>query len=744
MSIEFSLPEDKFNESSFHLSAQFLKQFRDSSYSIAPWTESDFWYNIRNQKFSEIIFLEMIALAEQNLKKISSNFSINKLPQPLAALLTTIIHLCVTYRRTFPKEIWSLTIDSMREKEVTYVNDILVYILQFLMKNSEAETPQNMFSDTLKQIVKNYPNELLRYSLPLFSFVSLIKQLYNITKNNIGNQSDKSIVYSSFQDLFSNISEKKTRIIILHLLKLVLTFFPGIDLEGVPEIDDYLKSFVSIEDPISTMAVDIRRDLSWEIEMPGAFTFHLLKKICKMTEVGDIPLFFNPDASYLANRFTSPLQNKSLDENIIDFVRFFMKTTLNYYDEISPEKCFDIFSKMSKHFKKKFENEYPRQESHQETHLYFEPFTVPVKYIRFLTKFDADSSNLFQIDKNKFMFYIQSKLSFKNIIDPIQAYLENNQLNFYEQNIVITGNDFLISCVLKSMILSLINDNNDFNQKVSFKFFFVPTEESRISSFISKNDPIYNIFVAYLYETISNLYPSLNELSPVYMSLIENSDNNYNSNNTWLADPSPSNILRIGIQHFLLFGNNSISVPVWRCAARIKDEKSDEFKTVIIPFMFYFNAGASTSHKLTRKRSTRASDDFSLKPKQIKISYIPFSLSNEQNETIKINEKISSISLFNHEGSSKPDLTDGTLLFQLLRSPGKTENILQDSIVRFEMKIHKSELFSAIIDDSEYKNIKRLIIDPFPPLNSSDKCFKMRFATFSPLYRTSINELNTP
>ncbi|OHT03678.1 hypothetical protein TRFO_28870 [Tritrichomonas foetus] len=713
---------------SYNALSHYFKLLRDSTYSIAPWIECDFWHDIRNQSFAEMYFLEMVGALERSVQDIQ-NSSSDSLHKETKTYIKTLLHLCVTYLRTFPPKTWKLTTESIRDKNIYGLNEVLDYIDNFLT------SPPQLLESIISPLISKHSSSILKQTLPLFCFINLISQLHS-------NETAKYTIYTTFQSLFVNHTCDSSRIQLLHLLKFIISSFPGMNENKIPVIKEYLIPLLGVEDPISTLATQIGLIFDLETEIIGAAYFNLLKNACQMSELGEIPILFDASHSFIANRLVSPAQQTSLSETIVNFVRYFVKANCRCSQKMPVKDCFHTFShmKMSKKYlerlKEKMTSDLPND---IDLACQLDPISVPIKAIRFPAHFGLDSSNLQQFfttnsatnsttDNSHSNLYIHNFLSksafVNNVIKPIQTHFKDQFPNFYEQNIVLIGDDSFIVSILLSLLLSIPN-SNEFQRSVSFKFFYIPTTSGIISRFLSKNDPMYHQLISNLYQTINDIAPVLNDNSEAFMPEVEDeTEKEVYSSNLWFSDPSPSNILKIGIQHFLLYANSIVSIPVWKCIIEFKDQPD---KFVIVPMILSLHIG----NQFVNKHTGKFTDESSSRPRSANLNF-----RTAANERVEMdNERITSIALWNAEANLHSQPTDGFLMMQIARNPNSTDNARHDVIINFRFELSRSEPFNIMIDKRAYEGVKSVNVAPLESFDPRENVFKLRFATFTPFQK---------
>ena len=567
-----------FNEETCEtLILKFFNSFKESkNLIIPPWSEPNFWDNMKINLFLEhyIKLLFEILRDEINSKKKSNlNFE---------SYLLTLLHIIYSFK------------NKLNEKFLTeFVNNLFgtgnLMITHVMFNLSKTFNSNDInFKIILDFITKKHDHKILSDSLPFFNLIFLIRYFKEFPQNI-------PFLIISFKKKLEISKKKNECFLLLYLINLFITIFPGINKELLEELKIPLINFLNYPLNISSFTDKVGKLLIQEINYPSSNYFELLKTISinNIQFNNCIPLLYDHKNTFLPNFLSSrQIIDFSLENCYLSFAKNYLKMKFNIKKD-KPIKFLFKFIKKLKFDEKthnKLLNKYKLNSEFLNNEIKFdlEPPLIKLNLTKFSINFEYSTQLVTKINDNEFLFISPIVTIFETqIIIPILNYIQNNNISNFNCNILFCGDDLFFSNILLAFIINL-NKYKENLKDINFKWFFYPiinSEPSLISNYLSSQDPIYSKFINNIYNISSLILPNLNENSNFIFPNLINSNDFLNNNHLWFTTPSPSTLIQFSIQHYLLFAQNYINFNIWKAILEY-DEKN-----IVIPFITSLQIG---------------------------------------------------------------------------------------------------------------------------------------------------------
>ena len=474
------------------------------------------------------------------------------------------------------------------------------------------------------------------------------------------------------------------------------------------DLFEALKSLFSKASPVSDMASHMRMMLKKSIKYPGYIYFSILSEFAEANPAfdGKCHLIFNSTDKYLMNYlYSANPDNTSYGLSIMNFVKFFIAF---YFKANPPESSTDLISiiqnlQMNEKCLGKLAKQFKLDESpnHETKHPWLSLPSYRLLPIRLSLNCELSTKLTTSFNQKQDLFCTPSGLIFSNqLFKPLVKYLESHPDEiYYENKILIVGDDFVLSHFLISLV-SAIQENLSLSN-VSFTIYFVPSGNSRVADFISLNDPAYRKFIYPLYNIVNNILPKFDENSNVSFSFCNHLDHlQYDNDNVWFKDPSPSHLFQFGIQYYLHFAKNVCNINIWKCSLHF------ETKHLVVPL--FTNINVISIKKAYQVYYTDVGN-----------SYCNFTIEKQQGLSIWCSNK---------EYNVSP--TDKWLVATIpTKSKSKEIKYSMITSLKFLDQNKTKEPFDVIIDGIKYGPINGFAIDSLIDIPEFPQ--KMRIATFS-------------
>ncbi|KAH0787459.1 hypothetical protein GPJ56_008654 [Histomonas meleagridis] len=708
-----------------------LKAF---NYQIAPWTSNDFWFNIRNIEFSEIYFREITngfnACYAQLVDKKTTPEKIKSLKKMMNSYLLTIAHLLVSYGREFQEQSWSSIFEQTESTEDT----ILYSVYLAIIKPALQMKPMSL-QEIIPNIVCFYNIPLAAYSIPLFYFSALHRFINHDVYGAF------FTVYTCLQLSFDNQPSHEAKLLLFHLLKYVMSTFPGLDTSKLPNAVTQFQEYLGCQYPISTLSVELTKKIEDEIAYPGAAYFNTLNWVIDMVqEINYIPLVFDQGDKFFINTMYSELPSTSLQSSIISFVKYFVKAYFKSSKILTSEQCIEFYTQLQlkstvlAKLKEKYglTQDITPDPSKRSMTLY--PPFVPIKPIKLQVTFEPSGNYVTKTSESYHYYASPVGAVFElSVLKPLDDILKNRLPDTFYCKICLCGDDYFLSSFLNAYC-SCIRPGSQLLNILDFVIYLVPidiAENTRIhnngiiSKFISSFDPVYKRFVSHLFRITHSILPKMDEDSQLKIPLIESNDDQFDSH-LYFTDPSPNNLFQFGLQHYLINARNIVDVNVWKCELELTDP--DPHYIMIVPFITTIFIGST--NVITNDFEKNATG----KTRNINITY----KSPNGKEEKKTNLKTTSISIANIDLNCGVTSMDEYLLLQLTKNNTvdmeTLNNVHQALVTSVELEMAKGETFKAMIDMHTYQNIKKIRIARMENPHRKNENMKLHFASFVPYH----------
>ncbi|KAH0787596.1 hypothetical protein GPJ56_008477 [Histomonas meleagridis] len=442
------------------------------------------------------------------------------------------------------------------------------------------------------------------------------------------------------------------------------------------------------------------------LKYPRYLYLQMLSDFSHTNEAFDtkVHLIFPASTNYLPNLlYLDYPSNSTFQKSLLDFARTFITT---YYKVPAP----DVPTLISFLQSLKLDEKRLSQLSEQFSFTPNPDFSAPTDTSRLLLptyklvpirlsfNFTATPDLNVPFLNGLYFFTSTSDMILSNsIFKQLSTYLTSISDDlFYEQKLVIIGDDYVLSKFILSLI-SLIQQTPILNN-ASYTIFFIPDKPSRIADFISKKDEVYKRFISQLFNLISNLLPTFNEMSNTTFPILEHTDHLNYENNLWFNDPTPSHMLQFGIQHYLHFAKEICNINIWQC-----NLKYDE-KCIVVPFITYAT--------------------ILLAKKQYQIYYI--GVGTEDGSFVC--EKQQELTIWSANNSLNANPNDPWLV-TTIQTRSSTKTVM---VTMLRVMNTKKSPFEMEIDGTKYGPVNEITISEFPcfPQSPNTKPL-LRIATFS-------------
>ena len=708
-------PQSAFSESFTSLVAAQL--------TVPPWIASDFWLNVRTQAFADQYMLVLLQFLEKDLKPVERRRTvIEKAGNPALqrSAILAALHLTVTYRRPFPPDVWQSQIDSIFETSPD--NPVFTVLREYL------HSPPFLVQDVVQPVITEYSEKILADAMPLFGLVSLMRLV----------RSDSVALYTTYKAFELIAVWQKTResvFMLVHLLKIVMSAFPGLEAGQLLALKNRLLENLSMIEPISSMVAQTAQQIENELSYCGMSYYETLKNVLEFSPAmgGVVPMLFDQSYRLLPNfLYSNTVVVDSLQVSVVKWVRYFVRTHFRCSKELSLEDCLEFFEKIT--FRKKNEatliEKYGLKadiEGEIEMAGQLVPPVVPLLPIKFPVNMDLDVSMLEPFIGNEQFFRVPSKAVFTvSIMEPITNYIQQNKdVAMIDQRIVLAGNDFFISTALMALMSASVQ-KPEIQEVTSFTFFILPLSlerEGSIAKYIASRDKVYSYFVHMLYDITSSIAPTFDESSQVAFKALPEDKTEYETH-PWFSDPSPMNVFRFGVQHFLLFARNYVDIFIWKVVLVLD---TPEKPSVVVPLIGSLHIGNLLCNATTGTFTTDIT-----KARSFNIT------TTDCHDVVQDTacHKITSIALWNCDEDTGMRPTDGWLLMEKttssnpVRRQEELPNLYRELVHGVVIEEAQKQPFIAMIDQRTYKSILKMTVTYMPDLNDSGEWMKMRLATF--------------
>lgn len=706
-----------------HISPSFTV-LRESQMTIPPWTEPSFWDNVRSEKFAFLLFEEIFNYLKNEMKPVEQKGK-QKTPveQPkvnVNPFMITFLHLIVSYRYEIPETVWKGAFDQL----IALANPVISHTMLYL--NKMLTSPEINFKTYLDSITNKYDNQLLSDTVPLFNFLSLLRFLHSAPKAF-------ATLFIAFRSKFEGSSQQLESYCILHIFKVLITVFPGLNPHLFEPLKTSLFSFLIHPSPVSDFAADIGNILERESIFSGSAFFEMLKTISStsMSTNGNVPFVFDQKAAILPTLLHSrQLSDMSPELAFFNFGSYYIKSKFRSSKDKRAKSILKLishieFTEESHTYlsqKLKLTPDIPPNEPVDSSALL--PPTIPITPLKLSVAFNISPQVTSPFIDNTFLFISPtSTIMEKSLIDPIidpKNLTEDDGL-MIKQRIILSGGDFFLGNILLSLLNSYHNKANALSRFI-LTYYLIPlddTDSNQIADFIAKHDPVYSRMVRRVYSIATEMCPQFNDMSNVSFPAIVD-DTKYSDNHLWFTNPSPSVIMQFAVQHYLYFAQNYCDVFVWQAQLEYENQ------TIVVPWI-------SSVHIGTQFCKEFAKDQNKQKPGTLVLDNSP-----------EIKSKFTSIAIWNANPfiNTRPDqnllfievINEPTIVTANTQREELGEKISRTPIKNAYIQIKEKAVipFSVMIDDRVYGPIQGLRIAPMKDLTGRSEQMTIRFATFVP------------
>ena len=701
-------------------------QMWSKKFSIAPGLSGSYWLDMRSPKFASIALHQMFKYLVKEIEdsKIKEQYTVTETAR---TLIYAIINIAITYGTEIKTDDTQKYIDTLFKFSIVEVSSIFLKVQNLLTQNIT-------FRNMLDLIITDQKNKVLNEILPPLFLEKLLRFLYFSTVEE---------AQPFFNDIRGRLDASNTAsesIILLHILELIISLFPGKFVSYYESLLPLLISYLAKPMPISEMARNIGLELEREKKYPASAYYSRLLDICSknMAFDGTIPVLFDMKCSSFTNYiYSRATRFNNIQSSMISFIQFFIKNTIRSNKNLSVEKLISIVNSINFDdesieaikTKYKLKEDIPADEKIEPNLL---PPLFQPKMCRLSLSFPINMALLSPLGDDKFMFVspmqtILEKEFIKGVND--RAKELDDETSIVNQPVVLAGDDFLITNILQGLVSSKIANPEGLSRAV-FTFYLIPIDPksvNEVASALSRADPLYNNFIKTALTSATQTGPSFNEESQAdFPPILEKKP--LFAHNTWFSDPSPPNTVQFAIQHYLLFAHHSISVNVWACELNLE---SDPTKTVLVPFVTSCHIGEIFAGKTL------------VKPTEIPgktIMNLTVQEVMQERETFE-KQKIRSLSVWNVGGEMNVKPTDGWFYVEWTKDKFVINE--ENQRAKFSSKItsklvteinlecaEKTPSFNAVIDQRMYGPLRSIKVVKMMDPSRKGAQMTMRFATF--------------
>ena len=714
-----------------------FKSLRAAHMTIAPWIEPNFWDNVKSEKFSDLFskelfdqLLKLTATAAKSKKEISP-----KLQTQIESCLISLLHLLISYRRFFPDNIWKDPYEKLIAAGIPTVSSTMVHLSNIL------NSPDINMKTILDNITKKHDNVLLLSTVPLFNFLGLIRLM---------RQSPLSCrtIFQAFKTRLESLNVLSEAASLLHILKVIISIFPGLRKDLLDSLLQPLQASLIYPVPVSSMGADLGFLIKKALDYPGSAFYDVLRTIgeSNIATNGTIPFIFDQTVKFLPNLLhTRQVVEFGLETTLYNFGNFYLHEKFHHRPRkpkhvVKLLQMLDFTEKATEKIIKKFkiQDDDPKDPNEPVTKedMYdvstLKPPLMRISQIKLSVNFQPNPMITTDFVEGSKMFMTPTTAIFKSqVIDPIAKWAkEQEDKDLFQYNIAICGGDFFLGSVISSFVKSLADCKDDLANLVH-TFYLIPLDHSQTSElarYISCVDDIYSRFVNDVYHIVSTMAPLLDELSLASFPSVVISEPS--ESNIWFANPSPSVILQLAIQHYLLFAKYSCNCYVWQAILEFDNS------LITVPFITSLHIG------------TQFANGKFVDPDEKKIKSRKFAIeiaidSNEQRSKSSIQD-FTSLVFWNVNADERVRPNDKILLLETANETSKTEiklsrDKLGDKATRspvtsaYIKSAEKTPVpFKVFIDQRIYGPVKSVRIQPMKPILGYEHQLRVRIATFVP------------
>lgn len=659
-----------------------------SRYCLPSWTISGFWENIRNPKFREIYLEKLINFIVNEVS--TSNEKINNVPPKVFNALLSILLIIVSFnfdseKRMTIQEDSQLPTQISKEtrtkslskidwfQNTTKLNELGIPIIQKFIILVPGIFGQSVFpyTETLKLIFNLQHIPFFDYSTPFFSLYGLFAHLKRYPQNI-------TTFIDTLKDFLSRPMFIHQTKIFIHIIRLIFIFFPGYFQR---DFSDLFYQYLGTPDSVSFLTSELAITMKKEVEFPGSTYFKHLTSISttNIAFSSNIPTFLSSAVPYLdslINNNYSENSSISIQSSFVSFARFFINQYFNCQNELTIPQLFELCSEIEftksqmNHICQKYTFTPKNPNQQIEIELPKHPFLkLLIQKVSLDTEIKSGGLTVKYGDNEIF----QTTASFifkKQLFTPIKTFLAKQMIqedDLFEFHVLLLGDDLLIANALLSFV-SELQQFNELAHHVTLIYHIVPIDDSKsnqIADFISTFDIIYDEYLRHTYPITTSVLPTINENSEALSFSLLNDKNDHFENTIWFGTPSPTNMFKFSVQHYLQFAHETVDVIVWQCLIEYALTDSQK-KIVVVPFVTSVQIGTAFSQtaQMLMPEITQSSSNQSGKPDTDKTtSEIQGILVKEDNEsgTVRIqdiNEFITKTSKKYEEGEENEDNND--------------------------------------------------------------------------------------
>lgn len=717
---------DKIDEQANSAIIPQFDQMWSKKFSIAPGLSGSYWLDMRTPKFAAIALNQMFKYLVKEIEdsKIKEQYSFTETAR---TLLYAIINISITYGTEIKSDDTQKYIDQLFKFNIIEVSGILLKVQNIL-------TQKTTFRNMIDFIITDQKSQMLNEIFPSLFLEKILRFLYFSTVE------EAQTFFNDFKGRLDASNTASESIILLHILELIVSIFPGKFVSYYDSLLPLLITYLAKPMPISEMARNLGLELKREKKYPASAYYSRLLDICSknMAFDGTIPVLFDMKCSSFTNYiYSRATRFNDIQSSMIGFIQFFIKNTIRSNKNLSIEKLISIVNSINFDdesieaikTKYKLKEDIPAEEIIEPNLL---PPLFPTKMCRLSLSFPINMALLSPLGDDKFMF-----------VSPMQTILEKEFIkgaderakeleeegSIVNQPVVLAGDDFLITNILQGLVSSKIGNPEGLSRTV-FTYYLLPIDKksvNEVASALSRADPLYKNFIKSALTSATQTGPSFNEESQAdFPPILEKKP--LFAHNTWFSDPSPSNTVQFAIQHYLLFAHHAIPVNVWACELVLE---ADPTKTILVPFITSCHIGEVFAR------------DTLVKPPEISSKTI-MNLSvqevMQERETFE-KQKIRSLSVWNVGGEMNARPTDGWIYVEwtkdkiVLNEENRREKFASKITSKLVTEIslecaEKTPSFNAVIDQRMYGPLRSIkVVKMMDPSNKGAQ-MTMRFATF--------------